>query len=72
MFKDRTPSIGEELKNLEGENLWTKLSSLKEQRRILEESIGTDNPGPDITVDIILLTRQIEEVEDILHYKKAA
>jgi hypothetical protein len=72
MFERKRSSIGEELKNLEGENPWVTLSRLREQKRELDYRDGPDALSPDERVLFAQLTEQIDQLEERLHYKKAA
>ena len=72
MFERKRPSIGEEIKHLQGENPWVTLSRLKEQKRELGYRDGPDALSPDERVLLVQLTEQIDQLEEGLHYKKAA
>ena len=72
MFEHKILSIGEELKNLEGENPAVTLSRLREQKREIENRDGPDALSPDERVLLIKLTEQIDRIEESLSYKKSA
>jgi hypothetical protein len=69
MFHYEMPSVGKEIKKLEGENPWSILSSLKEERKTLEDRVGTDEWSPDDRVLFIQLTEKIDLLQENLNYK---
>ena len=72
MSTHEMPSIRNEMRKLEGETPWERLSSIREQLRDLIDRIGPDASTPDDEADRIKLEEEIAAIEADLEERKAA